>query len=362
MGSLYWSFEEREFDALLGRLHEWGHEVKPATMVNGLMVIHVPEPSDRILQETLKLIAWKRLKSAALVATALSPKNLFVAVEWWDRFVIESSELKAVRHLKSWLRNEREYKPLDLIIFEIHDAADDTEVRDGGDSVSFGDFIVQAASAEAVQADPKRFYGRFASPDVGGANVLFAVGQEAAEMRGLGTSTVLVGAPDVFGFDVDDDQNSVVRWRQKGAIAVEAFGFSLTQWHGAVKQWDTFPLELLDEAATTNEIVGWLESGLQFGLAMVLRGLNDPPVVIPMGSIYQQPVMGLRSQNLAVAKAGVHMVGAGATVPLVLPAWCLNPTFSPPYGPLTPTPLVATASGSQQSVWNGIRRRYGAGA
>ncbi|MEA2939612.1 MAG: hypothetical protein QOD09_141 [Bradyrhizobium sp.] len=359
MGHLYWSCESKELEALLELLHQLGHGSELAGTANGLKVIHVSPPDGFILQETARLVFRKRLKSAALVTAALPPGKLFVATEWWDKFVIEKSEIAAIALPAPWLRREGAYDPLNLVIFQVHDAGDRFEGREVGDSDSIGEFAAQPIPAEAVRADPEKYYGRFASPDVGGANALFAAGQEAATMRDLGADTVLVGGPEVFGFGVDESKKSVVSWRQQSAIAVNAFGFSLSRWRDAVGQVDGFSENAFDEGATANQIVKWHESGISFGLAVVLRGLVDPPVVIPMGSIYQQPTMGSRHQNLAVAQAGTYVVGAGATVPLVLPAWCLNRSFSPPYGAMTPTPLVATgASGTQQAVWSDIGRRY----
>jgi hypothetical protein len=214
-------------------------------------------------------------------------------------------------------------------------------------------------SVEAVHANPAIYYGDFADPDVGGANVLFAAGIETARARKLGEDQVLVGGPEDFGFDVDKSSESVVSWRKKRIIAVEAVGFGLGDWQTALAQWEGFRGPALNKRDVEQSIADWQSSGLQFGLAVLLHGLEDPPVVIPMGAIYQQPSLGSTNQNLAVAKSNTSLVGAGATVPLVLPAWCLNPTFSPPNGPMFPTPLVASsASGSQQGVWSSIRTRY----
>src|SRR5262249_28895828 len=152
--------------------------------------------------------------------------------------------------------------------------------------------------------------------------------------------------------------SSVVSWRKKGVIAVEAVGFGVGSEDalGDLFERHQVPLNLSDLSRTT---AGWNAEGLFFGVGIILRGLEDPPITIPVGSVYQQPLGAGSIQNLAVAKPASPIVGAGATVPLILPAWCLNPTFSSPNGPLNPTPLVAaSASGSQHAVWAGIRSRW----
>lgn len=358
MSHLYWSFHRQESDNLLRHLREFGREFETAGVANGLSVIHFREPDDVVLKETARLIARKQLKSAALVSAPLLPENLYVAAEWWHRFVFAESESAAAERLGPWLRRLDDYRLPDLIIFEVREG-DVVDSPDVDEIEGLGEIAARPVSISAVRADPGKYYGRLASPDTGGANALFAAGREAADLRGLGPDTVLVGAPGVFGFDVDEGETSVVAWRRNGVIAVQAFGFRLPMRSDEARYWEGFPQGLFEQKAITSEIADWERSGISFGLAVVLHGLDDPPVVIPMGSVYQQPVMGSRIQNLAVAQASKHMVSAGSSVPLVLPAWCLNPTFSPPNGPMVPTPLVATgASGTQAAVWNDVRRRY----
>jgi hypothetical protein len=359
MSHLYWSCEGKELDALLERLHEFGHALRLAGTANGLKIIHVSAPDGYILQETARLISQKRLKTAALVGSELPLEKLFIAAEWWNKFVVEKSEVAAAVQSVPWLQRLDDYDPLDLVIFQVRENEARAETSEVRDSDFFLEFPTQPVSEQAVRANPEKYYGRFASPDVGGANALFAAGQEAAKMRDLGTDTVFVGDPEVFGFGIDESKESVISLRKQNAITVDAFGFELSQWHDVIKRMEGFSANSFDEAAAAEEIVKWNESGISFGLAIVLRGLIDPPVVIPLGSIYQQPTMGSRGQNLATAQPAAHVISPGATVPLVLPAWCINPTFSPPYGSMMPTPLVATgASGSQHAVWDGIRARY----
>ena len=56
------------------------------------------------------------------------------------------------------------------------------------------------------------------------------------------------------------------------------------------------------------------------------------------------------------------IVDPRATVRIILPAYCLDPTFSPPSGPMEPTVLIYTrAAGYQTDVWDDIRECYGSG-
>lgn len=129
--------------------------------------------------------------------------------------------------------------------------------------------------------------------------------------------------------------------------------YALASEHGAGNAVPAF-----EEAAAE-----WQSQGCQFGVAVVLIGLADPPVVIPTGSVYQQPTMGMTVQNLATSRSVTAMVPAGATVPIVLPAYCLNHSFSPPNGPVVPTSLIYTAaSGSQRGGVGGNRRWLSTGA
>jgi len=157
---------------------------------------------------------------------------------------------------------------------------------------------------------------------------------------------------------LDAGKNSVVAWQENSTIAVDAVGFCRHSISEAAHLFTNHQIDV-DCDDLKRKLDAWHKEGLDFAVGLVLRGLQDPPVLIPVGSVYQQPSIGSQKQNLAIAKAARPMVAAGATVPLILPAWCLNPTFSPPNGPLVPTPLISTsAGGTQQAVWKRIEDRY----
>ncbi|HEX4197453.1 MAG TPA: hypothetical protein VHZ26_08425 [Caulobacteraceae bacterium] len=353
MTKLYWAVHDDRAPDIFALLDAMGLHPLWVPTKNFMAVIELNKPEGELLRETFSLIRSGALRSAALVTEALSNDDLWIACEWWGKLVADVAQADQLNELGAQLEYEHAAAGRTVLIFLPPDPK--------GAGISNQDLSpirTRRVSTQSVLKDPSAFYGDLADPIVGGANALFAAGEEAASIRGIGSNHVLVGAPEAFGFEVDPGATSVTAWRQKGVIAVEAVGFSLGDWdkpvelatvhgvaEGVAEQWKFLP--------------DWTAAGFQFGLAIVLKGLADPPVVIPMGSVYQQPVMGAQAQNLAAAQSVNAMVAAGATVPVVLPAYCLNPFFAPPSGPMTPTALVYTAAtGTQSAIWDQIARGY----
>lgn len=344
MPQLYWSCFNNNLRHLQGLLHQDGVKFERIDEE----ILHIGELDHRVLRRTLSFIAERTLRSAALLRSTLEENQRFILFEWPECILVQG-EL-AASDLLSGVQRVGEFSRFDLGIFRVRSDEDGSEIAE---------INAEEASRELVLANPEKYYGQFAFPEIGGANALFAAGVEAARLRGLGEDTVLVGDPEVFGFSINASVESIVHWRQENFIRVDAFGFSLSDWRASFRELGPSTYELLESDAIDGLVAGWLNEGIRFGLGVVLRGIDDPPVVIPMGSVFQQPSMGSGYQNLASASAGSYMVAAGATVPLVLPAWCLNPTFSPPNGPMMPTSLIAGAvQGSQDAVWDAVRRRY----
>ena len=209
-----------------------------------------------------------------------------------------------------------------------------------------------------VRERPHKFYGNLADPLTGGANALYAAGVEVARARRLAGDRVVLASPEALGFKLDTGRLSVVAWQKTSAIAVEAVGFTLTRTAHLSTFFANRQIDV-DRDDLERKFAAWRAEGLGFAVGLALRGLKETPVVIPVGSVYQQPSIGSWEQNLAIAKSEYLMVAAGATVSLVLPAWCLNRRFSPPSGPLAPTPLMTTAAGgTQQEVWERTDRRH----
>ena len=325
----------------------------------GQTIIAFDEPGDEILFKGFQLISQDAIKSAVLVSQPLSSDELWIAGEFWGKFLADPDCAHRIDIFAA--RSARELRVADrnMLIFEA--ARADAATFNGRASGLLG---TRQVSARAVLENPSAIYGVFADPAIGGANALFAAGQEAMKLHYdqgpiIVRDQVLVGAPEAFGFVEDTGEASTVAWQRKSVIAIEAIGFGLGDWSAA--------LGLLAKHDVAEAFHGhreqfseWNARDCRFGLAIVLRGIEDPPVVIPAGAVFQQPHMGSGDQNLAAAKAASVFVAAGATVPVILPAYCLNPTFSPPSGPMMPTALVYPSLGQSQSeVWNGIRRRYG---
>ncbi len=336
MGELYWACDAEAVPALSARLER---PAPVAGLGNGRTVLHMTDADERLVRLTVRLLADGRIHGAALVSAPLPQERLWFAAEWGGVLVADTAAAEPLARLADILAPAKSHMDLDLRIFRPRTLPD------------------RYAAADDVLADPARFYGDLADPDLGGANVLFAAGRDAAQERGL-SGEILIGEPEDFGFIRDTGEHSVVAWRRRSIIDVKAFGFRLGE-HELVRQF--FAEHRVEDAHESlyRDTEDWRSQDLHFGVAMILIGLEDPPVVIPSGSVYQQPQMGAPMQNLAVAQPASPMVAAGATVPLILPAWCLNQTLSPPAGPLSPTPLVAAgAAGSQGEVWDGLAQRY----
>lgn len=356
MSELYLCVGDEDPESLVGLLASKGWEGRVDGLGNGIPIVTVPEPDARLLRFAAELLWAKRVRSAGVFVRRLRPDELYLAAEWWGKIVVEADLVGRGDVFGGLLVFDKIYDPRNLSVFKL--APEVFGVAPYEESGDTGPIAAKRERTTEVLADPRRYYGEFAEPEVGGANALYAAGLEAARERGLPEGEVLVGEPSVFGFEVDAGENSIVAWRRKGVIAAVATGFGLGSWDEALRLYARYGQELGPEdlELRTKE---WSQQGYSFCVAIILKGVQDPPVVIPTGAVFQQPSMGAPMQTLGVAQPAHVMVAAGATVPLILPAYCLNPTFSPPSGPVAPTPLVAPAvSGPQSAVWDGIRRRY----
>jgi hypothetical protein len=350
MTQLYLSCSERALESVWQRLAEAGRKAALRSPGGGMAV--VPDPDAETLRLTIYLLKGSLIDSAALLSKSLADEDLWIAREWLQRFVVERTLLPLVEPMLAELEVRGEYRERNLVIFG------PSESKTKGSEV-FGEHVERASR---VLEDPGRYYGELADPLVGGANALYAAGIEAARDRGFPEDSVVVAPPEALGFRIDHEGLSVQSWRKKSVIEAEAVGFGLGSASVLAELFERHSVEL-DLGEVERLEADWRGQGLAFGIGLILRGLQDPPVVIPVGSVYQQPAIGSTMQNLAVAQAASANVAAGATVPLILPAWCLNPTFSTPSGPLSPTPLVAaSASGTQQAMWDMIRARYRGGS
>lgn len=353
MTKLYWAVEDERAESLLAALTARGLRPTLSEAKNLMPVVEIDNPGVGLLTETFTLLHARVLTSAALMTEALVEEQLWIACEWHGKFVVDPACGEAIAALGVEALDAAKTAGRKLLIFLPPDP-DAREIPKNRRSP----VELYRADRWSVIDRPSEYYGRLASPDIGGANVLFAAGWEAARAREVSADGILVGEPEAFGFRMDESENSAIAWRARGVIAVHAVGFDLGEWSPALALGEELGVQ---EAVSTSraQADAWLMDGCRFGLAIVLRGLEDPPVVIPTGSVYQQPIIGASVQNLATAHSVKVMVAAGATVPIVLPAYCLNPTFSPPAGPMDPTSLIYdAAAGTQSSVWRGIDQRY----
>lgn len=351
MSHLYWSCRSNVQEEVLHLLAEHGCKANVLGSSNGMPIISISSPDPGALLLTADLLARQRIVSAALMSGPLFKDTLWLAAEWWGRMVVENSQVSRMESVPHRMRPEGEHSERNLVIFGLHEKA-----MPPPENV---DFLTQEVEiGERVRENPYKYYGDLADPLTGGANALYAAGFEAARARDLPDDQIVVASPEALGFELDTGKNSVVAWQKNSTIAVEAVGFCRNSISEAVHLFTSHQIDV-DRYDLEHKFDAWRKEDLDIAVGLVLRGLQDPPVLIPVGSVYQQPSIGSRKQNLAIAKAARPMVAAGATVPLILPARCLNPTFSPPNGPLVPTPLISTsAGGTQEAVWRRINNRY----
>ena len=351
MDRLYWSCLQEAQEELLNLLAENGRKASVVGSSNGIPIILVSGSDLNVLRLTLDLIAQQRIVSAAIMSAPLLEDNLWFAAEWSGCVVVERAEVRGIASEFNWLQPEGEDSERNLVIFRVPE-----EVTP---SLEEGNVFTQKGEVGAlVREHPHKYYGNLADPLTGGANVLYASGFEAARARELPEDRIIVASPEALGFELDTGNNSVVSWLKKSTITVEAVGFSRNSVEEVIRLFADHQVDVVRDDLE-RKFDAWHQDGLDFAVGLVLRGLKDPPVVIPVGSVYQQPFIGSQAQNLAIAKLASPMVAGGATVPLILPAWCLNRSFSPPKGPLVPTPLITvSAGGTQQDVWERINNRY----
>lgn len=358
MAYLNWSAPDDALEQLLAKVRAMGAERIRIGRGNGYAVVTIGNPADELVAVTPKLIASGPLISAALARAPFEPDTLWIAAEWHGRLLVEDGlpagfahGLFACEPAQAGGRRFLVFDPARPAPFgaDADWGSDDREWLEG--------FHGKQMACEEVLANPRRFYGDLVDPLVGGANALFAAGQIAARESGRSPDTVLVGALEDFGFARDRSDDSVNGWRSRRIIDAEAVGFGLDHLevaHDFARRLGVTGAMPDFEAQTE----GWRAKGYAFAIAIALIGLKDPPVVIPVGSVYQQPHINTPVQNLATAAGATVDVPAGAIVPIVLPAFCLNHSFGPPSGPLAPTSLLfSAAGGTQQDVWSGIERR-----
>ena len=351
MSHLYWSCSHDVREEVLHLLAENGCEANVLGSGNGMPIISISCPDPEALRLTADLLARQSIVSAALMSGPLFEDNLWLAAEWWGRMVVEDTQVSRMKSVLNRLQPEGEHSERNLVIFGLRE-----KVMPPPEEANV---LTQRVEVGAhVRENPYKYYGDLADPLTGGANALYAAGFEAAQVRDLPDDRIVVASPEALGFELDTGKNSVVAWKEKSTIAVEAVGFCRNSIMEATHFFANHQIDVdCDDLARMFD--AWRREEIDLAVGLILRGLQDPPVVIPVGSVYQQPSIGSKKQNLAIAKPAHPVVAAGATVPLILPAWCLNRTFSPPNGPLAPTPLISTsAGGTQRAVWRRIDDRY----
>ena len=356
MSYLYWSCSNDVKEDVLRLLAEYDRETTVLGSGNGMPVIFISSPDPEVLRLSVDLLVQKRIVSAAVVSGPLVEDELWIAAEWWGRVVVERTEVSRMESVLNRLRPEREHSERSLVVFRPLEKVMPTPGE--------ADVLTQDEEGVAgthVREDPYKYYGDLADPLTGGASALYAAGLESARARGLPDDHIVVASPEALGFQRDTGRNSVVAWRKKSTISVEAVGFSRESITEAAHLFTLFSKHLndVDFDDLERKFDAWRKEELSYAVALVLRGLQDPAVVIPVGSVYEQPSLDSQEQNLAIAKPASPVVAAGATVPLILPAWCLNQTLWPPNGRLVPTPLIAASTGgTQEEVWGRIGDRY----
>ena len=182
MTTLYWTVSPGAENIVKLELEGMGRACVHAGHATGLDILSLPDPSPELVHRTLGMLGDDFLRSAALVVHPFDEDTIWVASEWWHRFLIEDSLLENTalvidQDLESAQAGNRIFAVLRA--FKKERPAREPHALD---PKHWG--RGEALDQTTVLANPARYFGDYMDPLVGGASALFAAGQEAARRRG----------------------------------------------------------------------------------------------------------------------------------------------------------------------------------
>ena len=194
MAELYWSCAEGGTDKLLAVLLRHGHRPQLVGEINRTPIFAISNPGSALVKLTAELLHDERIVSAALTARPLPPNELYLAIEWRRRMVVEKSEVAHMVAASEMLLAADGYPPRGLIIFKLRSFSQksvDPDLRQGKEE-----------SIQSVLARREDYYGDLADPEVGGCQSAFKRDPGSASKRDPPEGRVLTSAhppSELFG-------------------------------------------------------------------------------------------------------------------------------------------------------------------
>lgn len=346
MAFLYLNLHSSELDAHNSIRDAFADRARRIETGRDLPVFCILSATHDDIAVAVELLFKQMVRSVAYLEKELPFDQYWIVSEWKDAVVASSSLKSSLDLYLDQFGSVEPFSTEELIIFKLKDKAAHQRELDK----KRGPIV----PVSEVLENPGRFYSKEALSEYGGANALFAAGREAAKVRGH--DGVCIYSKEDLGYSRAPRENSIVHWVESEVIRAHCIGFS--RMHRQVEElFQKFDLDLTQDVFS-DQLNSFERYQTNMGVAIVLQGLQDPPVTIPVGSVFQQPKMNSPMQALGTAHSVTVTVAANAVVPVILPAFCLNQSLAPPDGPILPTTLVNhDIADTQQSVWAQIRDR-----
>jgi hypothetical protein len=309
------------------------------------------------------LLLEQVVRSAAIFDRLPLPDRQWVAVEWAGKIVVSAALERAMQDIAEGWDRAGFFEPDGLAIYapsaRLERAVRGAAFREALDSsrAVTVPYDVPANLSDAV-AD-ESWFGSLAVPGNGGVIGLLT-------MSGAkGPGWIALRNPAALNLEISPDLLHTASLIHGGELNVHAIGLSRN---------DRVPTAFIrrctghdpDESAVVQALREQFEAGMRalddrpesYRLLVYLEApLDDPEIVIPTGTIFEQAGF-TGVQTLAAAAPARVVVDPGAFAPLVLPSWCLNRYLSAPGGePVKPTILRYMGKGSQDQVWDDLASR-----
>ncbi len=303
--------------------------------------------------------------SGAVLAELPPPERMWVAYEWVGRLVIEPQLLGVLGDDLAGWEVQPGYERDDLVVLQPRSVAPPhdegpqegrpTQVSTPAEFVAAIDSSSSAmtlAPAAEVHAEPARWFGRLADPRVGGALALLRIAQSHGN-----DDTLLLRSPAAVGLDVGEPAAGLGRLVERNGLTVRAWGISYRD-AGASAAALLEHEPLLDPSAVERVMTSHVQpSNCDYAIVAVMHAPVDPTATVAAGAVFEQDAW-RNEQNLIVAAEVTVPIPVGQFIPVILPAWCMNRSLSPPKGGVVrPTALsMPQLPSTQYGVWQRVAR------
>lgn len=294
----------------------------------------------------------RRITSAAAVAAPLPNDRLWWSFEWLDALVVDRQLAEeTLGPMDAWRENPSNHPELRVFHLRVDEASTDddpsrlqqvemvVEFRESLHSDRPTAIEVPMSNGRVADEDFAGLFDELADSRVGGAVALLMLSGATHASSG-----VRLRNPAGLNLEWIDDERSISRQQQFGAVVVRAIGISNSTFLRATGFQQ--PGELLRMRSD-------LPGPWSFAVMLEADAHIDPELFVPIGEVFEQSTVN-GTQTLAASASASTVVTPGRLGHLVLPMWCLNRSLSPPDGEsMRPTPLRARYTGaeSQRDVW-----------